>query len=296
MLHLYSHPALNWTQRSNADFRQGAFYGDIPKQCGAPWYHSNLEVQLQQGAYYPACFWLTSPDPTTGKKPHPFPQGYGIHLTDFTQSSDRATQYTASPDTACKSDPRYKAYDAITEMNCLPIFNPPLTYGSNSIDPDFNALKTPGSFMCDPHADGKTMPSLQQLRQLQQWTGGRLNMPTYGVKRSEALKERQVKTRQSDQNQACADNHVVISSLDQHTATELCQSATSVGPDFVSTRESLYCDMCKHELWPVCSTTITAACFDLSSTTVRPGTGVQGRDESSGREVPSRSYKKVSNW
>ncbi|KAF4615583.1 hypothetical protein G7Y89_g15292 [Cudoniella acicularis] len=274
-----------------------AFYGDIPKQCGAYWYHSNLEVQVQQGSYYPACFWLTSPDPTTGKKPHPFPQGYGIHITDFTPSQDRATQYNTYPDTMCKSDPRYKAYDSVTEMNCLPVFNPPLIYGSNSVDPDFNALKTPGSFMCDPHADGTTMPSPEQVRQLEQWTGGRFNEPTYGVKRSEAPKKRQVKTRQSNlQNQACVDNHVVISSLDQHTATELCQSAASIGPDFVSTKENLYCDMCKHELWPVCSTTITAACFDLSSNTVRAGMGVQGRDESSGREVPSKSYNKVTNW
>lgn len=252
---------------------------------------------MQQGAYYPACFWLTSPDSSTGKKPHPFPQGYGIHLTDFTQSSDRATQYNTSSDTACKSDPPYKAYDAITEMNCLPIFNPSLTYGSNSIDPDFNALKTPGSFMCDPHADGKTMPTSQQIRQLELWTVGKFNAPNYGAKRSEALKKRQVTTRQNDfQNRTCADNRVVISNYGQHTATELCQSATSFGPDLVSIQESLYCDMCRHELWPVCSTTITAACFDLSSNTVRTGTGVQGRDTSSGREVLSKSYSKVTNW
>lgn len=117
------------------------------------------------------------------------------------------------------------------------------------------------------------------------------------MKRSEESKKRKVKPRMNDlQTQSCAENHVVISSLDQHTATELCQSATSIGPDFVSTKENLYCDMCKHELWPVCSTTITAACFDLSSNTVLAGTGVQGRNESRGREVPSKSYDKVTNW
>ena len=92
------------------------------------------------------------------------------------------------------------------------------------------------------------------------------------------------------------DHHVVISDIDSHSAKELCENHTSVGPDFVSTKEGLYCDMCAHELWHVCSASVSKGCFDMTSRTMRPGGGIQGRDEASERVVPEKSYEKTTHW
>ncbi|OCK80312.1 hypothetical protein K432DRAFT_416785 [Lepidopterella palustris CBS 459.81] len=251
-----------------------AFYGDNAKQCGAAWYHSNLEVGLQGNLFKPSCFWIASPgeDGTTSGN---FPQGMGIHVIDFTGTQARQQQYTDHPETMCQSTPRFNIYASLTEMNCLPIFNPPLQYAYDWTDPDFTA-----------HPSNK-------IHQLEQWTGGRFSTPTYGVKRS----RRSGKARRTDRHsQACFDHHVIISDYDAHSAEEHCHSYTAVGPEFVSIKEGLYCDMCTGELWPVCSSKIPRGCFDMNTNTMRPGTGPQARDEASGRLVPDKAYKKVTRW
>lgn len=266
------------------------FYGDVPKQCGAAWYHSNIQESLQGNPYKPSCFWITSPD-IKGKKSGNFPQGAAVHLGDFNWNTARAQQYQDHQDTMCKSPPRFKMYDSLTEMNCIPIFKPHLQYASDWTDPDFNALMKPGQTFCDPGPG--TKPSYQQIHSLERWSSGRFPAPNYGVKRS----ERSTKTRRTGPTgQACMDHHVVISEYDAHTATELRKSDTSVGPDFVSTKENLYCDMCTHELWHICSAAVTQACFDMNTKTMRPGTGPKARDVDSGREVPTKDYKKITEW
>jgi hypothetical protein len=42
-------------------------------------------------------------------------------------------------------------------------------------------------------------------------------------------------------------------------------SETSMGPDFVSTVEELFCDMEEREVWPLCSTQITNGCLDMDT-------------------------------
>lgn len=97
---------------------------------------------------------------------------------------------------------------------------------------------------------------------------------------------------------------IVISDRDVHSASELCNSRMSAGPDFVSTKEGLYCDMCTGELWPVCSSAITQGCFDVSTKTMRSGNGTttdsgtqhQPRDEITGRAIPEKEHREVLHW
>jgi hypothetical protein len=160
-----------------------AFFGDVPKECNAPWYHSNLPVQRQGGdPFKPRCFWIDSPEHNNGKTTGNFPQGAGIHLLDFAATNARVQQYVESRDTMCGSAPRFSLYPSLTEMNCLPIFNPPLKYNDDGTDTSFDALKTPGQVMCSPGPNEK--PTAKQILQLQKWTGGRLSAPTYGVKKT----------------------------------------------------------------------------------------------------------------
>ncbi|KAG2016836.1 hypothetical protein GB937_006038 [Aspergillus fischeri] len=230
----------------------------------------------------------------TGKATSNFPQGAGIHLIDFAATQGRVQQYQNSRDTMCASAPRFSLYPFLTEMNCLQIFNPPLTYNDDGTDASLAALKTSGQVMCNPGPNEK--PTAQQILQLQKWTGGRVSTPTYGVKK------RSVKARQN--GRVCFADHrvVVVSEHGDHTASELCKSTSAAGPDFVSTKEGLFCDMCTGELWPLCSQAVPTGCFDLDLKAMRASngavtsTGLHARDVITGRDIPEKEYKKVVHW
>jgi hypothetical protein len=80
---------------------------------------------------------------------------------------------------------------------------------------------------------------------------------------------------------------LVISSSDQDSAVGLCQSATSRGSDLVSTAEGLFCDMDSKTLYPLCSKTIGAECFDLNLYQIRS----RRRDMAT-----ERTYQGVERW
>ena len=274
---------------------QFQFYGDVPKTCGLAWYHSKDYVTLQQAySYSPSCFWITSPN-DNGKRsgmsadlPDGFPQGISFRILDFQSgNTNRAQQYVDHPETMCQSTPRFKAYQNLTEMNCVPYYDQPMAETSNFTDADFAALKTDGKVACAPGPNDPV--TTQQKNQLEQITFGRAgaNAPAYGAKaRSEP-----VDINKRTGNSTCNNHQIVVSDYDLHSATELCNSATSIGPDFVSTKEDFFCDMCAHELWPLCSPTINQACFDMTSMTIKAGTGSLGS-----REVPTKKYKRTIQW
>lgn len=58
------------------------------------------------------------------------------------------------------------------------------------------------------------------------------------------------------------DTRLIMSSAIEHTATELCGSATSVGPDFISLEEGKFCNMNTRIVYPLCGNTVDT-CFDV---------------------------------
>lgn len=62
----------------------------------------------------------------------------------------------------------------------------------------------------------------------------------------------------------------------------------SLGPDFVSIEEGLFCDMDTSELWPLCTETQMNDCFDFSAQQIR--TDHQKRD------MPSEIYRITDEW
>jgi len=78
---------------------------------------------------------------------------------------------------------------------------------------------------------------------------------------------------------------LIVSSDPQHSARELCESATSYGPDFVSVPEGLYCDMGTKELYDLCSEGERTRCFDLETQILVDG-----------KRALKREYNKVHQW
>ena len=117
--------------------------------------------------------------------------------------------------------------------------------------------------------------------------------PNYGVrKRHEAVQDYTKISKRTD----CDYTDVIISDFDEHSATEVCQSATSSGPDFVSLKEKLLCDMCTHELRPLCSGEIVSDCFDLENLELRSGNFLIARDGGNATVQAGKQYLNGINW
>ncbi|KAF6224734.1 hypothetical protein HO133_009927 [Letharia lupina] len=267
------------------------FYGDVGKQCGGKWYPSNLLVETNEDPEFkPSCIWLDSPDPGTGDE---FAQGFSIHVPDFGSNQVRAMGYQENPATMCESKPRFHLWgsDLTSEKQCIPVFSPPLAYQSDGSDPvDTSLILVDGSVSCTP---GPGVPMHAQINAPMN-ASQMLGTESNGAKRRSKIRR---------SNQACGDSSVVISDHIAHSAQEVCDSTTSMGPDFVSTQEGLYCDMCTHTIYNVCTSNMTSGCFDVSSQTLKPGASLHPRDLNTLSDVshglgsvPAKSYDKVIHW
>ena len=267
------------------------FYGDVGKQCGGKWYPSNLLVETNDDPEFkPSCIWLDSPDPGTGDV---FAQGFSFHVPDFGSNQARAMGYQEDPATMCESKPRFHLWgsDLTSEKQCIPVFDPPLAYQSDGSDPaDTSLILVNGKVTCSPGPGVPMHPQINAPMNASQM----LQTESNGAKRRSNIRRG---------NQACGGSSVVISDHNAHSAQEVCDSPTSMGPDFVSTNEGLFCDMCTHTIYDVCTLTTTSGCFDLSSQVLKPGANLYRRDLSTLRNadhqpgfVPAKSYDKVIHW
>ncbi|EFW19168.1 conserved hypothetical protein [Coccidioides posadasii str. Silveira] len=245
-------------------------------------------------AHKPKCFWIDGPD-DDGKTTYNFPQGIGIHLIDFIGSEALYAQYADHPDSMCKSAPRLKMYKKLNELQCLPVFNPPLEYTRDGLDADLEALKTEGEVMCSPPPG--QLPTLEERLKLQRVLRSppRLWRPTYGVKKKRD-KIMQLDEREERFKPTCFNNDIVISN--SMSAKELCDDPGSRGPDFVSKKEGFYCDMCTHTLWPVCHKGAAVqrplGCFDIDAKKLHYDREKTARDNST--IVPVKNYRIVRIW
>ena len=253
------------------DDTKKVFYGDFAKECGADWYHSWFKTGDDD--YQPACFWIDK-NRSNGLRY----QGIGLHFNDFAPTEERAKQLNENRDLMCKSKPRLHMYEEMGYETYIPFFNPPLeleTKDGSMTDKD------PGAVFDESRWAMPEEPKPQEDDEVE------IHFPNRFVRRG-------------DGNSGISGSRnftaVVISTSPRHSAKELCESPTSRGDDFVSSTENLFCDMEMKKLWPVCDTQTTSACFDTTTSTMRPGKGLRGRDSRSGMVPPAKSYTKTVRW
>ncbi|EHK18047.1 uncharacterized protein TRIVIDRAFT_67261 [Trichoderma virens Gv29-8] len=92
---------------------------------------------------------------------------------------------------------------------------------------------------------------------------------------------------------AWMENRLVVSEIPQHKASDLCNSTTSWGPDFVGS-DGMFCDMHTKTLSPVCSFHDTDGCIevDVDEKTIAKRFTVAKRQV----VEKHKSYGKVSQW
>ncbi|RYP59709.1 hypothetical protein DL771_010778 [Monosporascus sp. 5C6A] len=80
--------------------------------------------------------------------------------------------------------------------------------------------------------------------------------------------------------------NLVIDDNAEHTGRELCESPTSLGPDFINIADGTFCRMSDKTLWPVCNGQVLDNCFKTDVKQLIIG-GVATRDS---------PYKNIIDW
>lgn len=232
------------------DGTKKAWYGDIAKSCGADWYHSQLKTGDDD--YQPACIWIDR-DHSYGLR---F-QGLGMHIMDFAATQERAEQYNDNHDLMCKAAPRLRMYTDMNDDDPIPFFSPPLEYNTTGLvdkDPAVVMDKTHWSLPNEGPNIKKSVVDADQAP-----------IP------SRRLRPRQQRPQQGVNQTSSFDDKLILSKSKYHSARKLCESATSVGPDFVSLDEQLFCDMDTKKTWQLCGAETATGCFDRNSSKIVTG-------------------------
>lgn len=226
---------------------------DFPIKCGYTGYPSNTPIGEKTP---PKCFWIDG-DYTVGT----FPQAVSFHIKDFEPTKERADQYNQIPKALCESEPRMHPHHDFNKKSAIRIYDPPLKYGKGKVDYNYEVLWNKKWAWSWPKKDSKVR------RMTLDTTEAVSNYVTRLFTRAPA--------RVSLQDRFA--NIVVKSNNTQHSAQATCNDQANHGPDFVSLREKLFCDMTSRRTYPVCEKGFMGQCFDLELDTLRaPLTGLAG--------------------
>ena len=280
--------AVTWTDDQNK-----LWLGNWGAECGGAWYHSNLAIS--DDSFVPKCTWIDQDFSNNIKA-----QGIGIHITDFGATAARVRQFNDDRSLVCDSKPRFHLYDRLHVDMPIPFFYPPLEFNPDGTDKDVHKVKV----------RGKIRPlKCELLLPDREYRGpkhcGRPTDDTVIFDRRRSVDDIEEATDETHDVPPVATNSTrpVVPFMEgrlvtskRHSAAELCESPSSRGADFVSHAEGMFCDMTAKHLWPLCSEAKPDACFDVKTYTMRPGKGLHGRDESSGRPVPNKLYMRTVHW
>jgi hypothetical protein len=288
---------------------QFAYNGDFGYQCGAAWAYGNttLTADPNGGIYQPRCNWIDGDD-SNGLHT----KAIGVHLPSVLANQGRIDQYNKDNDLMCKADPRFKLYDTLDVEDPIPYFKSSpfdldtlIDYNRDqTLDPnnwattpvDKSKLKGIGSERRDIARHGGNQTLIQGNQNYASSVKSNSKVNAAGNNSTKTLgtstfNGTRVAPPQSEKHRG----QLIKSGSQYHSAKELCGSATSYGPDFVSLVENLYCDMEQKKTWPLCQNAAQNACFDNDANKMRFGPGNNRRD-GKGVVLPRKVYTKVEQW
>ncbi|KAK3897163.1 hypothetical protein C8A05DRAFT_48112 [Staphylotrichum tortipilum] len=226
---------------------QYGWLGDWGQVCGGSWYFSNVFVKGTD--YKPNCLWIDG----NGDQPQ---TGFQIHFPEFvTRSEDPNPTAAGDINYYCNAGPPFKLYT-------------------------------------DREPRGITYWVLNSRRGLpRRGTTQAATATSHGPAR------RDLTTTNTPTNLTTAttapppgsrfDNLLVLSAEASHSASQLCGSASSAGPDFAHAGEKLFCRMSDKSLWPFC---------DVASGVVDECFNVDAQELVVGGKVRRGGYGRVVNW
>ncbi|KAK7948517.1 uncharacterized protein PG986_009403 [Apiospora aurea] len=94
---------------------------------------------------------------------------------------------------------------------------------------------------------------------------------------------------------AARHDHCIDRLVISEHAGPVCNSPSPWGPDFVSTEERLYCDMCERQLRKLCAGPEDSDCFNLDAHQLKLGSSLGPRTENKEHAV-LKEYSSVKRW
>lgn len=196
-----------------------------------------------------------------------------MHLLSFVATEERAQSMTDDKDLWCKVKPRLWFYDDLQREQAIPYFSPQLEFEQTTLlDKDPAKVKDEASWKTNEWALDKKGRVDDKRRSVDVDYN-----PQFQNNRTQGPAQQRFK------------NQLVKSGRKYHSAKELCESPSSMGPDFCSTEEGLFCDMEHKKTWPLCCEEIPTNCFDEEKNEMR-----RGRNHP--RDLVVKRYEKVSQW
>ena len=263
--------------------------------------YGNSATAIGSGFNHPKCMWIDGNYSKDG-----FKQGLSFHIPDFDASKPRAIQYTNIKRTLCDSEPRMHQHHKFNKGWKIRIFFPPLKPMQSDFQVDFD-LKPLWNQKFWKYSDkpaskgglfGRMIDHLGTIRSLD----------------SRALTPR----RTAPTWEECFGQWIVKSNITSHSARETCRAKNSLGPDFVSLQEQIYCDMKvllfsfsrlssslantsqSRQLHPTCLGPGDGSCFDLESNVLRGNNETMSADGTTmlfaDTQAPAKSYEFVEEW
>jgi hypothetical protein len=231
---------------------QYGWLGDWGQACEGSWYFSNVFVKGSD--YKPKCLWIDA----NGDQPQ---TGFQIHFPEFVIKDPAQTSPDQNRDYYCNAGPPFRLYTDPEPRS--------ITYW---------VLKNKKSKRnTHTHSTGTTTapPLRTRIHHRRQSFNNPTPTPVPGPA--------------PGSTQSRFSNYLVTSNTTAgHSATLLCGSKTSVGPDFANTAERLFCRMSDKTLWPFCDGVIvTDNCFDAE--------GLQQLIVG-GKAARGKRYVKVVSW
>ncbi|THV53290.1 hypothetical protein BGAL_0054g00010 [Botrytis galanthina] len=264
--------------------------------CGGSWYPAQTISNVQDD-YTPKYTWIDS-DGTNGIGV----KGLGIHITDFTPTAQRLAAYQNDTFLVCDSKPRFWMYDDIDMDTCLPHFDPILKFKQKTLLDVDRALVVgvEGSKLdCNPLPPVPS-PVLGERRNKNRsrssWKSNHLPRSQEQMTNSSMAINSTSTTSTGPRSQSFV-GRLITSKHTGHSAKELCASDTSVGPDFVSYQERVYCDMENKLAYPLCfsdhrNSTTVEVCFDIEIKILVDPKPINAREKS----LPNKKYHIVEDW
>lgn len=212
-------------------------------------------------------------------------------------------QYKANKDTLCKSTPRFSTWQDLDWNSPIPYFDPPLKYEKDFLTGgqggDLNFSQIVDSDLCKYDKKKERVLKLDKESCEQKGVKATLVGPTQGIF-GRKRKEKQRSPDDITTLSARLASELVVSSKSDHSATEVCDSDTSFGPDFVSTEEGVFCSMSQKKKFPICghdSDSTAETCFDLETKTlVVPGSEDTEHTRRIRDALPPTNYSLVRRW
>jgi len=268
--------------------------GEMAVECGNwdpdndyAWSNSDAVIQFEHNGQTqnerPKCMWIDAPDKS--KQAATSWNGFSVHLLDFMKDNSKWKQWQQDPYHMCGSKSRFGVYKSAQnysklckpqhyhrfKLTCMLSVCPPVFESAPKAGELLPLVEYPTCFPSTTHdKNGIYEEDICKEKRID-WKEKMDLMKLFGHQdmRKQCpdgeTKKRARQTRSGSNMDAIQSRFagILVKSHDLgQSAVEVCTSKSSIGPNFYSHHEGMFCDMETRNLYHRCETSDQTDCFD----------------------------------